>query len=254
MSLNPTITVIIRTANRHGVELPADFLADHERLVDIASRASAKPERVDLTAAFAAAFDAGKDVLSDKKVADALRPPVNLEPIARAARHYATQLLHRHAVDVFASFRPAFDRAAVTLADLHAARGAFDLTRPDPALDHARAAVDTINDIRTVWATIRQAGVPGFTGRSVSDLHLIVEPDPDRWWRSGVGDLERHVSAWDLVVAGFTLSLAAPGEFRERVAIVDAERTRVAEELEAERRASSAGPQAAHDSRHAWVG
>ena len=246
--------LIVRKADAFDVDLPETPLKKYRWLREILDRADEPPSTLELQAAIAAAVEAGDDPLSDPDVLElAARRELASGNVTHHLGEQARRLLIDNAVDLFAAFEPAFDRAADLLRDAHTAlssvdfRGAVPQPKP-PAWDQAEVAERTITDIYNLWKILASSpcGAPFPYSPRYSTL-VWTNPSPQQWFQLRP-DTE-HVRPWDAVAAGLPLSLAtSPDIYRARIAALDAYKQEQAEaKARAEREQRARGRQS---SRH----
>jgi len=236
---------IIGSFTDSGAKAPKSFADAHGRATRIAAAArNLGAGQGDLAQAVMAALDAGRDPAADPDVqriaiaAQIANPGIEqqIDALAFDGFHEACAV---HTDAIIAAWRKPFDAAAAVLADAHQRLGNVALedttaiiAKGADAADvwaKATAAVKIIEAIRHGWL-----GLVGITHAAPDDRNhavlRIADVDYPTWTAQQLHG--RKVGAWDAVLAGLTLALPSPAEYRQRVNTItkaqEAEAQRVA--------------------------
>lgn len=216
-----------------GAKAPKAFTDAHERATRIATAArNLGAGQGALAQAVMQALDAGRDPATDPDVqriavAGLIANPGIEQQIDALAFEAFREACATHTDAIVNAWRKPFDAAAATLADAHQRLGNVALedttaiiAKGGDAADvwaQAQAATKTIEAVRHGWL-----GLVGITRAAPEDRNYttlrIAECDPQTWAAQQLHG--RKVGAWDAVLAGLTLSLPTPAEYRQRVSTI----------------------------------
>ena len=225
-----TAQQILNAFTATGATAPKALIAAHERTTRLSEgvRALSTPPEA-IFAAVAAAIERGDDPGADAEVQRILTSTqiqnagvmAGVDDLAFGAFREACTA---HTDAIIAAWRKPFDAAAAVLADAHQRLGNVGLedtstiiAKGADAADvwaKATAAVKVIEAIRHGWL-----GLVGITRAAPEDRNYtvlrIAAVDYPTWTAQQLHG--RKVGAWDAVLAGLTLALPSPAEYRQRV-------------------------------------
>jgi hypothetical protein len=221
------IASIINTADKLGAPLPSNVRTEYFALTDLANKAREVDLAGNVAEAVLRALDAGKDIATDKGVLAAVigqQVTENQGAINSALSDRAAVFLDTHADDLFGAFCTPFEGYATAIS---AAATKFGDIDPD----NASAILAQGGDAAQVWAAARDAmkGIDAIhqTRKQLTTVSSKFRTDP-RYVSLAIADIpsaefvsqQVHgwLSPWELARRGFTLRLATPSVYEERVA------------------------------------
>jgi len=240
-----TAQQIIGSFTATGATAPKALIAAHERTTRLSEGVrglNTRPEAI--FAAVAAAIERGDDPGADAEVqriltSTQIQNAGVMAGVDDLAFDGFREACTAHTDAIIAAWRKPFDAAAAVLADAHQRLGNVELedttaiiAKGADAADvwaKATAAVKVIEAIRHGWL-----GLVGITHAAPDDRNhavlRIADVDYPTWTAQQLHG--RKVGAWDAVLAGLTLALPSPAEYRQRVNTItkaqEAEAQRVA--------------------------
>ena len=240
-----TAQQILNAFTATGATAPKALIAAHERTTRLSEgvRALSTPPEA-IFAAVAAAIERGDDPGADAEVqriltSTQIQNAGVMAGVDDLAFDGFREACTAHTDAIIAAWRKPFDAAAAVLADAHQRLGNVGLedtstiiAKGADAADvwaKATAAVKVIEAIRHGWL-----GLVGITHAAPDDRNhavlRIADVDYPTWTAQQLHG--RKVGAWDAVLAGLTLALPSPAEYRQRVNTItkaqEAEAQRVA--------------------------
>ena len=231
-----TFTIVKRSAQKLGVELPGNLLALIDRHSELLAKADAIAASSDLVGAVLDALAAGRDYHDDPEVQRLhLNSELNKMNIATQARQRfdreVDSALIEYADSILESWDVALDRHSDEIY-----RGVEKLPTHD--LDDTLTIANSGPETTRLWGAVKEAlgmwdaAIQGFmtlalaANMSISDRLLVMAaPDSAAFKRA---DLARNwagepITAWLLACQGVELGLPTLGEYMERVADKEAE-------------------------------
>lgn len=239
MSLHPTFDLVLRTAERLRVELPAETTDTYLRFLAIVERApsdAAAPG--ELRRVIAECVTDGADPHLDADVVDsAARLELAGSNLRGTLLDLSAGLLAEHAEAMFAAFGERFDEAATILTGSSLAmpaahrRGRSAAPQAPPLLadgppagqndawDRARYGEAVINEIQLLWKRL-SISATRFPSPAHRQLLIIADVPPELWFELGADGVK--VTPWGAARLGLRFSLASPATFHKRCAALGA--------------------------------
>jgi len=247
-------STLIGSFTAAGATAPKALIAAHERTMRLSEGVrglSTRPEAI--FAAVAAALERGEDPAAAADVVRILTSTqIQNAGVVAGVDDLAfdgfREAAIAHTDAIIAAWRKPFDAAAAVLADAHQRLGNVGLEDTSTVIAKgadaadvwakATAAVKVIEAIRHGWL-----GLVGIT-RAVPDdrnytVLRIAAIDHPTWTAQQFHG--RKVGAWDAVLAGLTLALPTPAEYKQRVAVITQGTQQAATEREEDERAYLTG-------------
>lgn len=239
LTLTATRTVL-KNAEALGAKVPKATAADWDALLTIIDRADALKAELshDIGTKVVAALEAGADPFEDAAVQQAAVRTVltdRMAAVEQAIDARTDRYMDDHAENLLAIFAGPFDRAAAKITDALGRLGDVDLTDtkavakrgPDAAaawaeVQQAEQAITTITQTWKVLSGVTNA-VPRIDKRY--PVLVIAEAPAEEFVAERLGGVA--ISPWDAARRGWTLSLATPAGYLERIATINAEVARL---------------------------
>jgi hypothetical protein len=151
--------------------------------------------------------------------------------VERVANDQLAETLNAQADQIVKAWRKPFDKAAQALKEAHAVLGSVPLAATDEivrrggdaaeAWGRAQRASETIDLIVSGWVSLATIGHLSPTRRHMT--LRIADVNPNTWLDDNL--TEQKLSPWEIVCAGYPLSLPTPAEYQQRTRAVEQTRT-----------------------------
>jgi hypothetical protein len=149
------------------------------------------------------------------------------EEVERVADDELGEILKAQADEIVNAWRQPFDKAAKTLAEAHTVIGSVPLEETDvivrrggdaaEAWGRAQRASSTIDTIVSGWVSLATISHHSLTRRHM--ILRIADVDAGAWIDDNL--TEQKLSPWQVVCAGYPLSLPTPREYQQRIRVIE---------------------------------
>lgn len=221
---------LIASFNGLGVTPPTIITEAAERAERIAAGARQLGSSDGLAEAVARAITTGADPAADPEVQRILnRAAIGsiATEVERVANDQLVATLNANTDKIVSGWRKPFDDAAQTLLEAHAVLGSVALEDTTQIVQRGGDAAEawgraqrgsaSIDHIVTGWTALATLGNVS-TNRHYLALR-IADIDPDVWMDDNL--TERKLSPWQIVCAGYRLSLPTPREYQQRIRAIE---------------------------------